>query len=286
MRRALSPRTARVAAALVAVGALVPAAAGAQQGGVFGTVVDVATEEPLVGVRVAALDMEGREQVAAYSDDEGDFNLKLPADGGWMLVAELIGYALARSDTVQAGPHDQVIVRIRLTVEPVRIDEPIVVTAISRVNPDLRAFYDRMERGHQSGFGRFVSREDIDRIRPIDPTDLLRMTSGVRVVEGGYGRGRGLRMAGGTCTPAVFIDGVQINHFDNRDSIDDFLAVQAIEGIEVYRGAQQVGRFFDREGCGMVLVWTRRGHPDPDGRRGLLRIIAGAAVFGLILLLR
>jgi outer membrane cobalamin receptor len=131
-----------------------------------------------------------------------------------------------------------------------------------------------------------VNREDIERIRPIEATDLLRMTSGVRVVQGTFGRGRGLRMAGGTCIPALYIDGVQINRTNTDDSLDDFVAAQSIEGIEVYRGAQQVGRFFDQKGCGLVLVWTRRGAPDPEGGRGWLRLAAGVALLGLIFFLR
>ena len=286
MRRSPSPRTARVIAAFVAVGALLPAAAAAQQGGVFGVVVDRDTDEPIGGVRVALVDLNGQEQVAAYSDDDGDFALKLPYETEWTLAAEMIGYAAARSDTLRAGPHDRVTVQIRLTVEPVEIGEPIVVTAVARMNPDLRAFYERMERGRISGFGRFVSREDIDRIRPIEPTDILRTTSGVRIVQGGFGRGRGVTMAGGSCVPALFIDGVQINRHDRGDSLDDFLAVQAIEGIEIYRGAQQVGRFFDQRGCGLVLVWTRRGEPDPEGGRGWLRLVAGTALLALVFLMR
>jgi hypothetical protein len=285
MRPTSSPPWAGTIVTLVALVGLGWVPARAQQGGVFGATVEHHTEEPLAGVRVTLIDVNGRTQSAAYSDEDGDFQLELPHEGQWTVAAELIGYGSVQSDPVLAGPHDRVTVEIRLTIEPVTIEEPIVVTAVARMNPDLRDFYTRMERGRKSGFGRFMSREDIDRIRPIEPTDVLRMTPGVRVVQGGVGRGKGLRMSGGTCVPAIYIDGVQINRVDARDSVDDFVAAQAIEGIEVYRGAQQVGRFFDRAGCGLVLVWTRRGEPDPTGSRSWLRLAIGSALFGLLFLL-
>lgn len=275
----------RITTILVAFLALVPLGAAAQS--IQGNVVVEADESPLEGVHLLLLDADGEQHGETLSDEEGWFVLPVPRSGEWIVAADLIGYGDMRSEPVEVGPAEQVQVRIRMAVEAVAL-EPLVVTGrISYMNGDLQSFYDRMERGRRSGLGDYISREDIENRGPFEPTDLFRGRAGIRTVRGRAGYGEGLRMAG-NCIPAIFIDGTHINRFNPNDSLDDYVAVQSIEGVEIYRGSSsQVGRFHDPRGCGLVLVWTKRGIPEGEGKAfSWKRLVVGLALIGGLFLLK
>lgn len=254
---------------------------------ISGSVQNDASGNPLEGVHVVLLDDQGHNFGETFTNEAGGFRLVLPRSGTWVIAADLIGYGSVQSEPIEIGPDERVTVEIRLAVEAIPV-EPVVVTGrVAHLNADIRAFYDRVERGELSGIGRFVTREDIERSVPSEPSDLLRTMPGVRVVRRAtaYGSGSSIRMSGG-CVPAIFVDGTQINRFRASDDLDDFVAAYAIEGIEVYRGAgQQVGRFHDDRGCGLILVWTRRGSVD-GSPFSWTRFLVGAALIAGILLLR
>lgn len=279
MRYRLSP-TALLFGALLA--AALPGAASAQTV-LTGTVIGNDTGEPIEGVHLMLVDAAGTTRNEMVTDDDGWFRFLVPEPGDWVVVGYMIGYQDLRSDPVEVEVLETVVVEVRMAVEAVPLEPLVVTSRIGSINSDIKAFYDRMARGKRSGFGRFVSREEVDRMSPLEPTDLLRTMAGVRVVRGSAGRGKGLRMSG-NCIPAVFVDGTQINRFNPYDSVDDFLAAGAIEGIEVYRGAgAQVGRFFDPGGCGLILIWTRRGAPDGSPFSWTKLAIGTALLVALIL---
>lgn len=251
-----------------------------------GRVQNDASGNPLEGVHVALLNEEGGTVEETFTNSMGGFRLVLPRSGTWVLAADLIGYGPVRSPPMEIGPDERLTVEIRMAVEAIPM-EPVVVTGrISHMNGDIQAFYDRAERGKLSGFGRFVTREDIERSVPSEPSDLLRTMPGVRVLRRAtaYGSGSTIQMSSG-CVPAIFVDGTQINRFRASDDLDDFVAAYAIEGIEVYRGAgQQVGRFHDSRGCGLILVWTRRGSMDGSPFTWTRFIIGASLLAGILLL--
>ncbi len=250
-----------------------------------GRVVDAESEQPLEGVRVVLLDGERNEFGGTFTDDAGRFVLAVPRSGEWLLSATLIGYGRLITDPVPVDPGERVAVEVRLGVEAVPLEALVVTGRSAHMNPDIQSFYRRLERGGRAGIGRFVAREDIERSSPSYATDLLRTMPGMRVVRGRAGQGSGLRMSSG-CVPAIFIDGTQINRLDTGDSLDNYVTPQSIEGIEVYRGAgQQVGRFHDGRGCGLVLVWTRRG-VNEGKPMSWKRLLVGASILVGIFLLR
>lgn len=245
-----------------------------------GRVLDHATGAPLTDVRVTLLDAERRARAETLTDTLGAFTLDVPRAGRWIVVAEVLGYGTTASEPVAVAPTERVELEIRMAVEPIPV-EPVVVTGrASYGHGDIRRFYDRVERGRMSGFGQFVTRTEVERTMPFEPTDLLRMMAGVRVTTGSRpGAGGSISMTRG-CVPAIYVDGTQINRSLIGSSLDDFVAANDIEGIEVYRGgAQHVPGYHDDRGCGLVLVWTRRG--SPDGRPfSWTRLLIGA---GLVL---
>lgn len=244
-----------------------------------GRVLDHASGEPLATVRVVLLDPDGRQYDETLTDSLGHFALAPPRAGSWLVAAELLGYASVRSPLVAVEAGEGIELEIRMSVEPIPV-EPVVVTGrVWHSSPDLRDFYERVRRGRTTGFGSFVTRAEIDRSSPFAASDVVRMLPGVRVVRTGGGPGSGnlIRLSRG-CIPAIYVDGTHINGFRPGESLDNFVVPMDIEGIEVYRGSTPpVGGYFDDRGCGLVLVWTRRG--TRDGRPfSWTRLIIGASL--------
>lgn len=273
-----------VAALAAAAGLAAPAALPAQT--VEGRVVDPGAGTGLAGVHLRLLDDEHRIAASAFSDDSGHFHITAPVPGRWRIAGELLGYGNARSDLLELDAADTVRVEIRMAIEPVRIDEPVVIVGEPVYgSPDIADFHRRRERAERGGQGYFIHGETLDRAAG-PPTSLLRTVPGVSLVRAR--RGQVAQMRGG-CIPALYVDGTHINAFNNAESLDTYVDVQSIEGIEIYRGAQQPGgRFFDRRGCGLILVWTQHGAHDPDEELswkrlaigiGLLLGLVGLAVF-------
>ncbi len=279
-------RTTRLSLAFVVVStlALLPGAARAQGQFITGLVIDDTSEEPLDGVHLVLLDRDGVQRSETLSDSAGAFALTAPAPGDWTLSADIIGHAPVHSEPLGLGLGERISVEVRMAVAAVPL-EPIVVKGRANLSPDIREFYERRKKGERSGFGRYLTAADIDERRPMEATDLFYAIPGVRVVSGATGAGRSLRMTAG-CIPAVFIDGMQINRFRANESIDDYLPVFSIEGIEVYRGAgYQVGRFVDPNGCGLVLIWTKRGEMDPGGHFSWKKLAVGLGLVAAVFLI-
>lgn len=283
--RPTRPRLPILTASMTAL-ALAAAAGAVAAQVISGTILESATGAPLVGATVAVLDGEGAaSEGEAVTDDDGRFTVRLPHADRWVLSVERLGFHPFVSDPFQVRTSEWLVVEVTLAADAIALD-PIVVTARRTVGSSaIRDFYDRRDRGARSGFGRFVVREEIERGAPRHPTDLLYTVAGVRVVRGLPGRGQGVRMSGG-CVPAIYIDGMQINRANPHDSVDDFVNVLDIEGIEVYRGpGSQVGHYHDPRGCGLLLVWTRAGVHDPDGRFSWRPILTALAAIGALFFL-
>jgi hypothetical protein len=162
---------------------------------------------------------------------------------------------------------------------------PVVVRADRVVSSGpFAGFHQR----RASGFGRFFTRQEIERAAPMRTTDLLRMVPGVRLGRNNLAT-PSIRFRGSTCDPEVVLDGMTLGPV----MLDlDALAPNSIEGMEVYSGAATVPtefkKGFGRSGCGMIVVWTRRGEPRPRRRKkgeaavtaaGLADLVAAASVY-------
>jgi hypothetical protein len=242
-----------------------------------GVVVDQETGEGVAGAELVVRDTAEAVQGRAVSDDDGAFVIDLEGGGIFSLAVSRVGYQSFSYDTVEVAAGERVVLEVRLGVRAVPL-EPVVVSARSRVRaPAIERFYERLERGRRAGTGHFFDRSDIEALQPSRVSDLLRRVSGVRVVPGRGGHEDAVRMRG-DCIPALFIDGSQINRADRHDSLDRYVSTLAIEGVEVYRGpATAPAEYFDRHGCGVVLVWTRRGEADEGQSVGWKTVAAVVA---------
>lgn len=222
--------------------------------------------EPIAGATVRV--HTDREQVIV-SDARGRFVLRDIPAGRVDVSVEMIGYH-SRQEQISLQPGATSDVEIVLATQPVKL-EPLAVTARSEWLM-RNGFY---ERRYETGInGRYITSADIARRDPTFLTDLLRDMSGVKIHNAGIGR-RVVRfnrteMRGLTdrrpdnlpgCQPLLYLDGRQYIDSVERgwQRIDDFNVVTpaAIEAVEVYIG--NAPPEFRNEGCGVILIWTKRG---------------------------
>lgn len=279
------PQLSLVLLALAALAAAPPRPASAQT--IMGVVVEHGTERRIPGVALLLIDDRGETRAETLADDSGAFILSAPGPGIFVVAAEMIGLASIRSGPLDLDPGEELVVEVRMAIEAVALDPLVVTSRKQTMGHQLAGFHDRMARGRRSGFGHFISREDVDRMMPLESTDLLRTAPGVRVITGRAGRGAGLRMSGG-CIPAIYVDGMQVNRSPMRNvSLDEIVPAMALEGIEVYRGpSAQQGSYYDSNGCGLILVWTRRGEATGEPWSWTRFFAASGLVTAIFLLLR
>ena len=100
-----------------------------------------------------------------------------------------------------------------------------------------------------------LDEQDIVRRNPFSTSDLLRTTSGLRVVRRGFDEvvmssrgGGGLRRGG--CPVNVVVDGIQHMEIDMVHPSD-------IGAMEIYPGRAGAPLEYDA-GCGVIIIWTKR----------------------------
>ena len=135
---------------------------------------------------------------------------------------------------------------------------PLLPAVIVNDHVERSRVLEEFEARRKLGAGYFVTRADIERRRPHQLSDYMRMVPGVRIVTLDNGRTalRFSRNPRGNCPPQYFVDGIPASNFD----IDEVLPGD-VEGVELYAGSAgvppQFNRFFGTSICGTILIWTR-----------------------------
>lgn len=125
-----SPRRAREwclegrLATLLALGACLPAALGAQV--VRGVVVNGLDGTPLRGAVVMLVDDQGRTAAGAFADDSGAFALRAAPDSAYALVVERVGFARARLPRLVLNAGETIVRRVAMAPLAVRLDQVVV----------------------------------------------------------------------------------------------------------------------------------------------------------------
>jgi hypothetical protein len=136
------------------------------------------------------------------------------------------------------------------------IAQPTVLASVNvaekRRRQSIEEFYQRRIRG----VGAYVTRDEILARHASVPTDVLRSTAGLQVVRTRTGQGVRFSSVGRRdCIPLIWVDGQRAPGME----IDE-LAVNDIEGIELYRGASTTPPQFwqgTTPSCGTIVVWSR-----------------------------
>lgn len=184
----------------------------------------------------------------AATNSDGRFALSgLPA-GTFSVEARSIGFE-PRLVAVDLSSRTPASVTIALKDRVHELSRVVVMGKASRIPPDLEGFVKRSK----SGMGHYITASDNALKNAFAISDALRMTPGVRVVpSGSFGHVILLR---GSCVPSVYVDGNRMA--DGYQTVDD-IPPQQVAGIEVYAGISEAPVQYQTNGCGVILVWTKR----------------------------
>ena len=239
------------------IGVAGPSRAGAQSRALIaGTVIEPTTGLPVPNVEVNVL---GTRQ-AARSDSLGAFTLRLDA-GRYLLRATRLGFG-PRSLPVDLAAGDTVTMAIDMAVLPVELSEVKVKAREERYRGKMAGFAERM-RTSTAPRSSFILREEIERRHPARLSAMLKE--------------RGGRIQGCVGQATVYVDGAMLSPAritapkrgrrsaptDRDPRLDDFVAIDEIEAIEVYAGgANTPAEFLATAAHGLapgctVLIWTR-----------------------------
>jgi hypothetical protein len=248
---------------------------------VKGVVVEEGSRTPVRGATVELTPRQGGSPVRTDTDSLGAFRQHVGKPGVYLLRLTHISYAQV-SDTVSVGKEETVQLELHVSQAAIPL-QPLVVTA--RARDPYEGFYERSRRG---GFGRFLTREEIERRSALRVTWLLEGMPGVQIVRVPLGSGMFTNLiatrggALGHCFPMIYIDGMPMRQMA-ESGVDDYLLPQTLEGVEIYPSQAGVpAQFLTLDACGVVAFWTRK---PPPGRWSWWRFGAGVGGFLLLVLL-
>jgi carboxypeptidase family protein len=216
-----------------------------------GTLIELTTDRPIPDATIALVaSPTGQAAQGTQSGRDGSFVVTAPAPGIYRLRVERPGYRPAVTPALGLEAGDRVSLNLRMLPDTQML-RPVTVTATNRRPPGrLGGFYERAQR---RTFGRFITRDEIEKRHPLLVSDLLRTMPGIEVIP--TLRGNAVRTVEG-CVPNVFLDGMYFPLIG--ESIDDIIIPTALEGIEVYAHPTEVPVEFQRPGnnCGAIVLWT------------------------------
>ena len=197
----------------------------------------------------------------AVSGDSGQFILKGLKPGKTEVLVRVLGFAPATFSTVLRAARNR---RVRVILTPVSVQLSTIVVRDSISDPLLAktGFFDR----RKSGWGSFITPEDIEKRNASRVSDLLQRAPGVSVrpATGSLGGTLPWSMRSGPapCLMALFIDGVK-TEIGRRGgmltTLEDVISATEVGAIEVYPGpAETPARFIGGENaCGTIVIWTK-----------------------------
>lgn len=130
------------------------------------------------------------------------------------------------------------------------------------------------QRSESSTASTVFTREDIDRLQPVDVPELLTRVPGMQITRsGGRGSVTGVFLRGTrTAQTLVLIDGVRVGSATAGAAALQHLSVDQIERVEVLRGSRSAIHGADAMG-GVIQIFTRRA--TADGWQPRVRLAAG-----------
>ena len=256
-RRAAGRRAVAVAGLALALGSA-PAPLRAQS--IDGVLLDRETGAPIELGLVTLLTSDGDSVSATLTDPGGRFRVAAEEGGEFLLAGAALGYrATVAGSVFELGRGGSMSLEFRLDPVPIEIggltvdaDSPLM----SRTSLVRNGFVQRA----QSGMGRFITPAVIDATTAFSTTELLartgRVTSRYRI---GGDRILMRSVFGGFCAPYVYVDGARISM--EGMSLDAFVPLQVLDGVEVYRSPVEAPAQFamGTTRCGIIVIWTKTG---------------------------
>lgn len=196
--------------------------------------------------------------------------------GEYEVTVDMLGFRPV-AERVVLDESGDVDLRIELVPEAVALD-PIVVAVRRRTRLENQGFYER----EASQIGYFLTREEIEARGPFRISDLFYTIPGARVIPARAGQSAALVLLRNQCVPLIVLDGSPITI---PIRLDELLNVGDIEAIEVYHGPSAPVQYSPFTTCGTIMVWTRETRLLEGDPLSWKRLVAGATILGLIILL-
>jgi len=229
---------------------------------VAGVVLD-ATGSPVYGAEVRVI---GTDAAPVKTSELGAYQLGgLPA-GTSTVEVRALGYGPYRTLT-ELRRGRSTTVDLTLNKQAVQL-APVSVTGYSTL-------FDRsgFELRRKAGNGSFITEEDIRRRAAVRIEDVFRGIPSVQLIPvglSGYAvtipraAGQAGVFAGSTCYPSYYVDGSLFVGLDPQVSGGLPIPPEDVRGIEVYASLSAAPPQYARldSGCGIILVWTKRGAPN------------------------
>ena len=227
---------------------------------VNGRLMEKGTGLPVTSGTVMLLDTTFAIQGSAVSNQTGAFRLEAPGPGSYYVLTEALGFEPIIDGILDLGEGGSLTIELYVTPKPVALDSLIV--AVERVMIFQHLEKSGFNERQTSGFGFFITPEEIQRRNPAYFGELFRNTPGVALQGGGSFSGtqiefRNASIRGGTCRPQVYVDGAQVN--TDFGGLEEVVDIHQISAVEVYTRASNVPLEWGgtTAGCGVVLIWTR-----------------------------
>jgi len=185
----------------------------------------------------------------ATTRGDGHFTLGgLPA-GTFSVEARLIGFEPKRV-AVDLSDRTPASVDIVFKERVQELSRVVVMGKPSNIAIDIDGFLRRARTGQ----GHYITAQDAVLKNAFDVTDALRTTPGIQIEPSGeFGV---VILMRGHCSPVVYVDGNEMT--DGSTSLDDIIPPQQVAGIEVYAGLGEAPIQYRSNGCGTILVWSKR----------------------------
>ena len=226
--------------------------------------VTTADSTPIPEVTLDLADRRGQHTRTVVTDLLGAATLPVVERGPITIGARRIGFQAGRlSLTLDDSTRD---VRIVLS--------PVAAPTLDTVRISAQRVASRFEGFESRRLNRTatatITRDEIDRRRPVHAWQLLTRLTSVRITASALGvyaaSGRGDRPSliepGQACPMQIVVDGVRLSPADGSAvDLNQLPPPEAIHGIEVFAGAARVPLEFGGAGantwCGVIAVWTR-----------------------------
>lgn len=214
----------------------------------------------IVGARVDVVGTRGMTLTGAG----GEFRIDSLPSGTQTLVVRQIGFAPVEQAVELTT---RMAARAEVTLSrAAQVLAEVKVTADADVGLERVGFAQRKK----SGFGYFVSGDDISKRAPNMLTDLFRTIPGLRVVPAGNGTDytvQSARNALGGCV-RYWIDGSMWEAVFPGD-VDRMAPPWEVGAVEVYNGTSVPAQFQSpgMSSCAAIVIWTKTRLNAPQGRR-------------------
>jgi hypothetical protein len=220
------------------------------------------TSQPIADGVVLLLDTLNNEVARTVADPQGRFSVRAPAPGSYLIRGEMLGYRITTDGILDLGDGGLITIDFYLRPQVIALD-PVEATVErgriayrERVFLERQGFYDRM----RSGFGRFITPEDLDERPPLSVGDLFRSTLGVETVPGAFASSGTVAMR--SCRRSGrftgWVNGVRV-YEGTAWPMERDVSLIDISAIEVYTRLSSLPLQYTVSGstCGAILVWTK-----------------------------